>query len=255
MNYLTAVHTDIGIKKKTNQDAVLLRIADTDYGKVVLGVICDGMGGLARGEVASATLIRVFSDWFEERLPELLMQGLTWERVQKDWKEVIDQCNRKIIEYGVRNRVSLGTTLLAVLLWEGRYHIVNIGDSRIYQICDTFLQLTRDQTYIQREMDLGNMTYEEAMRHPQRNVLLQCVGTSSSMMPVFHTGTYGGDTVFMLCSDGFRHVITPEEFYEYLNPCILKNEDVMLEHARYLTELNKYRQETDNISVALIRAC
>ena len=61
-----------------NQDAVLIKEAETDYGKVMLAVVCDGMGGLSRGEVASAALIRAFSDWFETRFPDLL-----YTRVQK----------------------------------------------------------------------------------------------------------------------------------------------------------------------------
>ena len=61
MNFLTAFHTDIGIKKKTNQDSLLIHQARTDTGNVLLAVICDGMGGLAKGEVASACMIRAFS--------------------------------------------------------------------------------------------------------------------------------------------------------------------------------------------------
>ena len=59
----------------------------------------------------------------------------------------------------------------------------------------------------------------------------------------------------MLCSDGFRHIITPEEIYQYLNPSVLVDENVMKNNAVYLTELNKQRREVDNISVALIRTC
>ena len=61
MGFLSIAHTDIGIRKNTNQDSVLIKEASTDYGRVHLAVICDGMGGLAKGEVASATLIRAFS--------------------------------------------------------------------------------------------------------------------------------------------------------------------------------------------------
>ena len=61
MEFLSAVHTDIGIRKNTNQDSVLIKEAFTDYGEVMLAVVCDGMGGLAKGEVASATLVRAFS--------------------------------------------------------------------------------------------------------------------------------------------------------------------------------------------------
>ena len=65
MNYLTAVHTDVGIRKKTNQDSALVMEATTDKGNVLLTVVCDGMGGLAKGEVASAAVIDAFSKWFE----------------------------------------------------------------------------------------------------------------------------------------------------------------------------------------------
>lgn len=61
MNYLTTVHTDVGIRKSTNQDSVLIETAATDYGQVLLSVVCDGMGGLAKGEVASAILVKAFS--------------------------------------------------------------------------------------------------------------------------------------------------------------------------------------------------
>ena len=61
--------------------------------------------------------------------------------------------------------------------------------------------------------------------------------------------------VFMLCSDGFRHIITPEEMYQYLNPNALYTEQNMLENITYLTDLNKYRREEDNISVAVIKTC
>ena len=71
MDFIIAAHTDAGIKKEVNQDSVLVEIADTDYGKVCFAVICDGMGGLRKGELASATLIRYFSDWFDHTFPEL----------------------------------------------------------------------------------------------------------------------------------------------------------------------------------------
>ena len=72
MNYLTAVHTDVGIRKKTNQDSALVMEATTDKGNVLLTVVCDGMGGLAKGEVASAAVIDSFSKWFENDLTKLV---------------------------------------------------------------------------------------------------------------------------------------------------------------------------------------
>ena len=72
MKFLTAIQTDVGIRKKTNQDSVLVMEADTELGNVLFSVVCDGMGGLAKGEVASATVIREFARWFESDFPTIL---------------------------------------------------------------------------------------------------------------------------------------------------------------------------------------
>ena len=132
---------------------------------------------------------------------------------------------------------------------------MNIGDSRAYMITDAIYQLTKDQTYVQFEMDAGRMTWEEAQVHPQRNVLLQCIGASEQINPDYFIGQANPDTTFLLCSDGFRHLISPDEIYEKLKPEILDNEDTMLQNAISLIELNKTRKEVDNISVAVIRTC
>ncbi len=150
MNYLTAVHTDVGIKKATNQDSLFLETAATDYGRVVLAVICDGMGGLAKGEVASAVLVRDFADWFHRVFPGLLYGGLTPETVKESWERLILDTNQKITEYGLNLHVSLGTTVTALLLVDGTYFIINVGDSRAYLLDGGMNQLTVDQTFVQR---------------------------------------------------------------------------------------------------------
>ncbi len=254
MNFKIVAHTDIGIKKNTNQDSVLMKVAQTDYGNVTFAAICDGMGGLAKGELASATLVRMLSKWFEEQFPEMLYQGLSMETLQESWSSLIYQANAKISSYGNALHTSMGTTMVVLLIVGQMYYIGNVGDSRIYSIKEELTQITKDQTVVQREMDLGNMTYEEARRDPRRNVLLQCVGASQVIEPDFYTGTVDPGTMFLLCSDGFRHVISPEELYEYLTPYRVLNEQAMKESLVYLTELNKYRQEVDNISAALVRA-
>lgn len=253
MNFLTAVHTDVGIKKSTNQDSALIMEANTDIGKVMLAVICDGMGGLAKGEVASAALINAFSQWFENNLPDYLSAPDLKDAVFRDWGEIVAGMNEKISSYGSSQRISLGTTVVAVLFVNNEYYILNVGDSRAYCIYDRVYQLTKDQTFVQREMDAGRMTYEEAMNSPQRNVLLQCIGASPMVEPAFYSGNVSPGQVYMLCSDGFRHLISEQELYERLNPGVLTNENIMLDNAVYLTELNKYRREQDNISVILIR--
>ena len=257
MKFFTTVHTDIGIKKNTNQDSALIIEANSDLGNILLTVICDGMGGLAKGEVASSTVIASFSRWFEKDLEDLLAEQLDTPRFEEQlfstWKRIIYDCNARISSYARSNGVSMGTTLNAILYLQNRYYIVNVGDSRAYRITDKLYQLTKDQTFIQREMDMGRMTAEEAQVSPQRNVLLQCVGASDYIEPDFFSGNYSGNEVFMQCSDGFRHVITQEEIYQHLCPAALVNEQAMMDNAVYLTELNKYRREQDNITVILVK--
>lgn len=75
MNFMIAANSDIGIKKSTNQDSLLIKVAQTNLGKVCLCVVCDGMGGLANGELASATVIRTMENWFENIFPGMLKRG------------------------------------------------------------------------------------------------------------------------------------------------------------------------------------
>lgn len=254
MNFKIVAHTDIGIKKNTNQDSVLMKVARTDYGKIAFAAVCDGMGGLAKGELASATLVRMLSKWFDEEFPAMLYGGLSLDILKMSWSDLIYNANRRISTYSHALHVDMGTTVVMLLIVDHVYYIANVGDSRVYLLRDGLLRLTKDQTYVQREMDLGRMTLEEAKRDPQRNVLLQCVGASEIIEPDYYTGNVDSGSMFLLCSDGFRHVISEAEIYEFLNPYKLLNEQTMKESVIYLTDLDKYRQETDNISAALIRA-
>lgn len=253
MDFIIAAHTDAGIKKEVNQDSVLVEVADTDYGKVCFAVICDGMGGLSKGELASATLVRDFQNWFHQEFPDILYQGIAPERLKDCWSRLITEGNVKITNYGIENKAKLGTTVVALLIVGEIYYITHVGDSRAYKITDAITQLTKDQTFVQREIDAGRMTPEQAKTDPQRNVLLQCVGASSVVESEFQFGPTERDTCFLLCSDGFRHVISEEEIYTYTNPQVSVSQEVMQERLNYLTELDKYRRENDNISSVLIR--
>ncbi len=253
MEYKIAAHTDVGIKKKTNQDSVLVKVAQTDYGRVCLTSICDGMGGLARGELASATAVRHLTDWFEHAFPDLLYRGLSREILVDQWTDMIYSINRRISTYGRMAHMDLGTTMVIVLIVDRSDYTANVGDSRIYLLRDELTQLTKDQTFIQREMDEGRMTPEEARRDSRRNVLLQCVGASDEIVPEFSSGTVVPGSIFLVCSDGFRHVVSEKEIYEYLSPRRLFREETMQEGIEYLTELDKYRKESDNISAVLVR--
>lgn len=253
MNFLTAAHTDVGIKKKTNQDSLIVQQAVTDAGTVLFAAMCDGMGGLAKGEVASACMVNTFADWFRQELPGLLERGLIPDELRNSWMALVERANLRITGYGSRIHVDLGTTCVAFLAYQDTYYIMNIGDSRAYLIADNIYQLTKDHTYVQREMDANRMTYEQSLVDPQRSVLLQCVGASDVIEPDFFVGNLLPGQCYLLCCDGFRHVIQPAELFQYLNPSVMTDPQIMKDTLVMLTEMNKQRMETDNISAALIR--
>ena len=255
MKFLTAVHTDVGLRKKTNQDSVLIMQADTGAGPVLLASVCDGMGGLAKGEVASAAMVRGLANWFTSSLPALLAGGFHADQLRLDWDALVQATARRISQYGANIHVDMGTTAAVFLVVGSDYYIMNVGDSRVYALTDQLYQLTKDQTYVQREIDMGRMTPDQAATDPQRNVLLQCIGASPVVQPDFFTGKLAPGQMYLLCCDGFRHVIQPQEIYQAMNPAVLADEDSMHGALVRLTELNKQRREEDNISAILIRTC
>lgn len=113
--------------------------------------------------------------------------------------------------------------------------------------------MTKDQTFISREVDLGHMTAEEAAADQRKNVLLQCVGASDRVYPDMFYGEIKPDTTYMLCSDGFRHVITEEEIYRMLAPELLADDKTAKANIRYLINLNMRRNEQDNITSAVVK--
>ena len=254
MEYIASYHTDVGTRKETNQDSLAIKVVNTKDGNVAFAIVCDGMGGLSKGEVASKEVIMAFCDWFDNTLVDSIQDGTFTEDVLVgQWNDIIQTQNRRLGEYGEANHLQLGTTVSAILLYKEQYFIVHVGDSRVYELTSEANQLTKDQTFIVRELAAGRMTPEQAKVDPRRSVLLQCVGASPVVEPEFTKGTIARNAVYMLCSDGFRHVITPEEIVEKIGPGEATDEEKMKYGAIYLTELVKNRGERDNISVAMVR--
>lgn len=252
MRFVANAETDIGITKETNQDSLLIKQALSGKGEILMAVVCDGMGGLAKGELASATVVRRFSEWFENELPSEL-EHFDIRVIGRKWELILKDLNTKILAYGRDSDISLGTTFSGILFAENQYLIVHVGDSRVYQISSKLKQLTTDHTYVAREVSRGAMTSEEAKTDKRRNMLLQCIGASKVIEPevVFGTTETG---IYMLCSDGFRHEATEEEICQTLKPDSLRSKKTMQDKSRYLIELVKSRKEKDNISVIIIRA-
>ncbi len=253
MNFIVSANTDVGTTKSTNQDSLAIMTLNTPQGRMAFAVLCDGMGGLAKGEVASAAVIHAFREWVYTRLPELSCRPLEDAVIRGEWEAIVRQQNQKIQAYGKNCGIRLGTTVVAMLLTESRYYVINVGDSRAYELLYGLRQITADQTLVAREVALGNITPEQAETHPQRNVLLQCVGASDQVYPDMFFGDTQVNAVYILCSDGFRHEITADEIFAQLQPGVLFDDQTMQRNSINLIELNKQRQERDNISVALVR--
>lgn len=254
MEYAATYNTDIGIRKSTNQDSVAIRIIDTPEGQVSFGIVCDGMGGLAKGELASKEVITSFCRWFDEEfVTQILDNSFSALRLRDDWNSIIQTENRLLGIYGSDNNIMLGTTVSAILMFKGEFYIVHVGDSRVYELTDSVRILTKDQTFVAREVAAGRMTPDEAKVDPRRSVLLQCVGASASVTPDFLKGKVQKNAVYFVCSDGFRHQISEQEIMEKLGPNSVNSIEELKYGCVYLTELVKNRKESDNITVAAIK--
>lgn len=253
MDFIIGAQTDVGNVKKTNQDSLSVKILNTVQGKMVFAVLCDGMGGLDKGEVASASVVHAFDRWVQTQLPLLCNTTIEDSVIREQWTNLIEEQNVSIYKYGAGFGINMGTTVVVMLLTQSRYYIMNIGDSRVYLLNHTLNQITEDHTLVAREVAMGRLTPEQAERDERRSILLQCVGASNVIRPDMFFGDVDLGTVFMLCSDGFRHEITPQELYDYLNPNVITDEAVLNLHLQTLINMNKERQERDNISVLLAK--
>ena len=229
--------THQGLVRASNQDSLLAE--GRLYG------VADGMGGHKGGETASRVAVQVVKNALSRKKPEedALRMGL-------------EAANRRV--YGMagsdENLTGMGTTM--TLLWEGERRILigHVGDTRVYRISDQHIRVvTEDQTVVVREVQQGRLTPEEAEADPRRSVLLQCIGASRIVEPVYYSGRVVPDECWLLCSDGFRHEISAQEIQEALRPESNRSEADMEHHLRTLVETDKDRMEQDNISAILIR--
>lgn len=255
MEYLVAAYTDTGIKKETNQDSICVRrAAVTGIGETVLAVVCDGMGGLKKGEVASAAAVNAFGRWFDTNLSNFpMLCGVDFSQIRHHWRMLIEGLHQDLLRYSAKAGVQLGTTAAAFFAYGDRYLLMNIGDSRIYERKKALRQLTQDQSLVAREVAAGRITEDESRHHPQRNILLQCLGTGEQITPVFTEGRVQNDALYLLCSDGLCHELSHKEMEDRFQAIYLKSKDAMTAALREATELCKRRGETDNITALLLK--
>ena len=142
MKFKIALQSDIGLVKETNQDSCFVKEAVTDKGTVLMAAICDGMGGLSKGELASATLVKVFLEWFEKELPDILSMNDPLDEVHYQCYRMMKEQNSKIAANGKSLRIQLGSTLTMMLILENNKYIIgHVCDSRVYRITDSNVEI------------------------------------------------------------------------------------------------------------------
>lgn len=203
--------TDMGKVRQNNEDqALVLLSGDGD----VLLIVCDGMGGAQKGEVASKIAVDTFAEAFLHKKKHHFAYG------DKHWlKKTAREANRRIFEYADAHpqSVGMGTTLCAALISDERLLLANVGDSRAYALDanGVLKQLTVDQTYVNFLVETGKIAKDEASSHPDRHVLMNALGIYPSLSLDISEEFYAGESV-MLCSDGLYNLVDFEQIANLL---------------------------------------
>ncbi|MBK9315017.1 MAG: Stp1/IreP family PP2C-type Ser/Thr phosphatase [Acidobacteria bacterium] len=193
--------TDKGLnpRRKENQDCLL---AIPERG---IFLVADGVGGRRGGEVASQTIVEIFSRVFSQEQPEDLRQVI---------ENTIDLCNQKIFSEAETTQDLVGmASTIAVLAIDGTRAIVaHVGDSRVYRYDEEgLIQLTEDHSEVNEALRSGLITEEQAAHHPRRNVINRAIGAEPEVEPDIIEIEIDEKTSFLICSDGITRHVTDEE--------------------------------------------
>lgn len=257
MRCILASHTDRGKRKKVNQDMVFLRGKEMASGqKALLAVVCDGMGGFDQGELASFEMIHMFSEWLEAELPKLGNAEETEnfeDALFESWEILLQTAHQMIRSYGELHGIRLGTTATAMLFMKERYYTVHVGDSRAYQITNQIIRLTQDQNVANIYGEKVRYLTHARGKKKASSILLQGIGASKAVCPVYDSGELRCNAVYMLCSDGFLNRTDEEELLSRFAPAEIKTKEKMKLQTEAFVRMLRERGENDDISVLLVR--
>jgi len=252
MKYFYSCHTDIGTARTVNQDSLVIKSFQQPGHSLFLAAVCDGVGGLSQGELASRKTAEMISDWFDFEIPQILKDRNVENVLRNRLRQLITDTNKEIYYEGLKRQISNGTTMSVLLVWNDCYLIGHVGDSRIYEIGRQARQLTRDHTWIAREVARGHMTKEQARHDSRQNIVLQCIGGAREIEPWMFQGNMETQTTFLICTDGFWHYLKEDECCRQLGPSNVTDETVLERSLLEMTEQMKRRGETDNITAIAV---
>lgn len=261
-----AAWTTTGMVRTGNEDAfTVLHGVDsrqdelTEYAMILL---CDGMGGYDAGEVAAAMTINEMRKFL---LAHPLFGALTGKETSKEafdiknyqllMRDALKHANKEVYTAGRtpgKGKRGMGCTAECVYVDSRHVISAHIGDSRVYHLHRGRLtQLTKDQTFVNRMVELGQLTAEEAENHPRKNELQQAIGGQPDVNPGLAWGKLMRGDWVLVCSDGLTNHISNKELETMLSREAANSAE---EAARRLLNLVNLRGATDNATIVVVRA-
>jgi len=236
--------SDVGKAREINEDSYY--ITQDPLNKIQLFILADGMGGCNAGEVASRQAIISAKNYIENNFDD----------TPKD-KDSLIQLVASSLEYANmviyedskkdENLEGMGTTLEVCLIYNNRAFIGHIGDSRIYRIRKDFIRkITQDHSYVQKLVQDGTITKEEAEHHPKKNMLMKALGVNAFVEPdVMVKGFQKGD-ILIICSDGLTNMVDIKDIFKAVN----ENFEIA---TKDLVDLANQNGGIDNITIITIK--
>ena len=238
VHYTAAAATDRGRKRSSNEDAFAISV---EHG---IFLVCDGMGGAAAGEIASRMAVEEMLRLLANRDPAKPLAQAAGEAVRAANEAIFSRSQRNARLRG------MGTTLVGLLVEDGRALVINIGDSRCYRLRNRILeQLSVDHSLVDELVRAGRMTPADALHSPLRNFITRALGTEREVTPdIFAFEAEPGD-LFLLCSDGLTREL-PDPLIESL----LGADSPLDELSARLVSAANTAGGNDNITCLLVRA-
>jgi PPM family protein phosphatase len=234
--------SDVGRVRAGNEDAYLV---DPLHG---VFLVADGMGGHAAGEIASA----VAAEAVGRTLVRGVAEGLQADDLAQALSDSIHAAHHAILAYSSAHpdTVGMGTTLTALVVCDdGTFRLGHIGDSRMYVMRHGKLaQVTRDHTWVQKEVDAGRLTERAARSHRLSHILTRALGADSADDPDLMAGTFLPGDLILLATDGLTGMISDRTIRR-----ILSHTDPLGEQVDALIDAANGRGGRDNITAVLVR--
>lgn len=235
--------TDNGLLREHNEDSLFV----SDLEDFPLFIVADGMGGHNAGEIASSIAVETIKAKFIENKKDLVHK----RNINKTIEESVYEANKKIYfkALGSSQCSGMGTTLTMAYIFENKIHIGHIGDSRAYYINDIGIeQITEDDSLVNELIKNGSITAEEAINHPQRNVITKALGTSIDIDVNIQTIKYKAGDTLIICSDGLSNMVQIDTILD-----IVQSKEDINSVCKRLVQIANENGGLDNITVIVIK--